>query len=99
MTGDTDTMQLVTPSVSVLLQRGAQAEALFDEAAVRERYGLEPDQIAHLKAIQGDTSDNIPGVTGDGAKTATAVLQRFGTVAGCYVTAGKPDDLKQPRKV
>ena len=84
VTGDTDTMQLVTPSVSVLLQRGGQAESLFDVAAVRERYGLEPDQIAHLKAIQGDTSDNIPGVTGVGAKTATTVLQRFGTVAGVY---------------
>ena len=84
VTGDTDTMQLVSPSVSILLQRGAQAESLFDLDAVHERYGLEPDQIAHLKAIQGDTSDNIPGVAGIGAKTATALLQQFGTVDGIY---------------
>ena len=84
VTGDTDTMQLVSPMVAVLLQRGAQAESLFDVNAVRERYGLEPDQIAHLKAIQGDTSDNIPGVTGVGSKTATLLLQRFETVDGVY---------------
>ena len=84
VTGDTDTMQLVSPSVSILLQRGAQAEALFDVEAVQERYGLEPDQIAYLKAIQGDASDNIPGVTGIGAKTATALLQQFNTVDGIY---------------
>ena len=49
-----------------------------------ERYSLEPEQIAHLKAVQGDASDNIPGVAGIGAKTATALLRQFGTVDGIY---------------
>ncbi|MBI4235978.1 MAG: DNA polymerase I, partial [Chloroflexi bacterium] len=84
VTGDTDTMQLVSATVHVLLQRGLQAEATFDLAAVRERYGLEPAQIAHLKGLRGDPSDNIPGVSGIGDKTATALLQKFGTVQGIY---------------
>ncbi|MDA1096121.1 MAG: DNA polymerase I, partial [Chloroflexi bacterium] len=84
VTGDTDTMQLVSPTVSILLHRGAQAETVFGVEAVRERYDLEPEQIAHLKAVQGDPSDNIAGVRGVGTKTATALLKRFGTVDGIY---------------
>ena len=84
VTGDTDTMQLVSPTVSILLHRGAQAEAVFGVEAVRGRYDLEPEQIAHLKAVQGDPSDNIAGVRGVGTKTATALLKRFGTVDGIY---------------
>ena len=84
VTGDTDTMQLVSPTVSVMLQRGARVESLFDVEAVHERYGLGPEQIADLKGIQGDPSDNIPGVAGIGTKTATTLLQQFGTVDGIY---------------
>ena len=84
VTGDQDTMQLVSPVVSVLYQRGARNESLFDPEAVQERYGLSPAQIPDLKALQGDPSDNIPGVQGVGQKTATALLQEFGTVSALY---------------
>src|SRR5581483_4029478 len=50
------------------------------EAAVRERYGVRPDQIADLKGLMGDSSDNIPGVPGIGEKTAAKLLATFGTV-------------------
>ncbi len=84
VTGDQDTMQLVSPTVSVLYQRGARNESLFDPDAVRERYGLTPEQIPDLKALQGDPSDNIPGVAGVGAKTATTLLQEYGTIGELY---------------
>ncbi len=84
VTGDQDTMQLVSPTVSVLYQRGARNESLFDPAAVKERYGLAPEQIPDLKALQGDPSDNIPGVQGVGAKTATTLLSEYGTVGELY---------------
>ncbi|MBI3627973.1 MAG: DNA polymerase I [Candidatus Sungbacteria bacterium] len=57
---------------------------LYDEAAVKQRYGLMPDQIIDYKALRGDPSDNIPGVKGIGEKTATDLLQKFGTLEGLY---------------
>ena len=84
VTGDQDTMQLVSPTVSILYQRGARNESLFDPDAVKERYGLAPAQIPDLKALQGDPSDNIPGVQGVGAKTATTLLSEYGTVSDLY---------------
>lgn len=84
VTGDQDTMQLVSPTVSILYQRGARNESLFDPDAVKERYGLTPEQIPDLKALQGDPSDNIPGVQGVGAKTATTLLSEYGTVGDLY---------------
>ncbi len=83
LTGDTDTLQLVSPWVRVLLTHGIQNRTVYDEVAVRERYGgLEPDIVADVKALEGDTSDNIPGVPGIGKKTAIQLLTQFGTVEG-----------------
>jgi DNA polymerase-1 len=56
----------------------------YDEAGVRERYGLEVDQLIDLKAMVGDSSDNIPGVRGVGPKTATKLLQEYGTLEAIY---------------
>src|SRR5919205_845793 len=65
LTGDLDALQLVGPHVRVLTsRRGLSDTMLYDEAAVRERYGLEPRQIVDFKALRGDSSDNIPGVPG-----------------------------------
>jgi DNA polymerase-1 len=89
LTGDTDTLQLVDDHVSVLLanpyvQKGKNT-VLYDEAQVRERYnGLAPDQLADLRGLKGDTSDNIPGVKGIGEAGAIALLKQFGTVEGLY---------------
>ncbi|NLO73583.1 MAG: DNA polymerase I [candidate division WS1 bacterium] len=81
VTGDRDLVQLVTGHTDVLATiRGVADTRLYDLEQVREEYGLEPGQIADLKALAGDSSDNIPGVPGIGPKTATALLQQFNSV-------------------
>ncbi len=85
VTGDTDTLQLVEPHVKVLLSgRKFTDSKLYDEAAIRERYGLEPPQLVDLKGLKGDATDNIPGVPGVGEVTATKLLQQFGTIEDLY---------------
>ncbi len=87
VTGDADTMQLVSPRVKVLYPKAGRAfsdTALFDEAAVREKYGVGPEHIADYKALVGDPSDNIPGVKGIGEKTAVKLIQQFGSVEDIY---------------
>ncbi|MBN1401267.1 MAG: DNA polymerase I [Anaerolineae bacterium] len=85
VTGDSDTFQLITPQVTVLSPRGRIGDVqLYDEKAIQERYGLKPEQLVDLKALTGDSSDNIPGVRGVGIKTATQLLQEYGTLEGIY---------------
>ena len=85
VTGDTDIFQLIAPDVRVLAPTGAFREAqLWDEAAVRERYELDPKQLADLRGLKGDSSDNIPGVKGVGVKTATKLLKEYGTLEAVY---------------
>ena len=85
VTGDTDALQLVAPGVSVLTsRRGFSDTVLYDEAAVRERYGVEASQLVDLKALKGDTSDNIPGVPGIGEKTASKLVAEYGSLDGIY---------------
>jgi DNA polymerase I len=85
MTGDLDTLQLVTPRVRVMAPKGRISETImYDVAAVNERYGLEPRQIPDFKALSGDASDNIKGVPGVGAKTASKLLIDFGTIEDLY---------------
>ena len=87
ITGDADTMQLVSPRVKVLYPkpRGSFSDTmLYDEAAVRQKYGVKPEHIADLKGLAGDPSDNIPGVSGIGEKTAVKLIQQFGTVEQIY---------------
>ncbi|MFQ5933645.1 MAG: DNA polymerase I [Dehalococcoidia bacterium] len=95
LTGDTDTVQLVSPRVKALMPRGMFSDTvLYDEVKVLERYGVTPSQIADFKGLKGDTSDNIPGVPGIGDKTAAKLLQEFGTVDNLYKHL---DEVKPPR--
>ncbi len=72
-TGDTDTLQLVGPHVRVLLSgRRFTDTKVYDEAAIRERYGLDPAQLVDFKSLTGDKSDNIPGVPGAGFSLSRA---------------------------
>ena len=83
VTGDLDILQLVSPSVRVLLPRPGKSFSdiiLYDEGKVMERYSIYPQQIADLKGLKGDPSDNIPGVAGIGEKTAVKLLQQFGSI-------------------
>ena len=76
----------MSPSVRVVLaSTGRGGQRTYDEAAVRERYGgLGPELVPDIKAIQGDTSDNIPGVRGIGPKHAIRLLKEFGSLEGIY---------------
>jgi DNA polymerase-1 len=85
VTGDTDTFQLVGPNVRVMTPgRSFGDTIIYDEDGVRKRYGLEPGQLIDYKALVGDTSDNVPGVRGVGAKTATKLLQQYGNLEAIY---------------
>ncbi|MDO8491256.1 MAG: DNA polymerase I [Dehalococcoidia bacterium] len=87
VSGDMDTMQLVSPRVKVVIPKPGRAfseTVLYDEGLVRERYGVSPRQMADLKALAGDASDNIPGVRGIGEKTASRLVQQFGSIEGIY---------------
>jgi DNA polymerase-1 len=85
VTGDTDTFQLIGPHVQVMAPgRSFGDTIIYDEVGIRKRYGLEPKQLIDFKALVGDTSDNVPGVRGVGTKTATKLLQQYGSVEAIY---------------
>lgn len=86
-TGDRDSLQLVSDEVTVLLsatRMGQPETVVFDPSAIFEKYGLTPSQLIDLKALMGDSSDNIPGVPGIGEKTALDLLHRFGSLDALY---------------
>lgn len=92
VTGDLDALQLVNDRTRVFtLKRGVNDTITYDIAAVKERYGLKPEQLIDLKAIQGDTSDNIKGVKGIGAKGAANLIQEFGSLENLYKKIGNSD--------
>src|SRR5205085_7974259 len=77
--------QLVGPRVRVLSVLGRTGEKIvYDEAKVRERWGVGPEQIADVLALMGDSIDNIPGVKGVGEKTAVKLIGQFGSVERLY---------------
>ncbi len=81
ISGDKDELQLVGPHVNVLInKRGMTEFDLYDIDAMRERYGLTPQQFIDLKGLMGDSSDNIPGVPGIGEKKGIALLTEYGTL-------------------
>jgi DNA polymerase I len=85
VTGDLDTLQLVNDKTKVFaLRRGMSDSVLYDEQAIFERYGLKPDQMNDYKGLRGDPSDNLPGVKGVGEKTASELLQKYGTLENIY---------------
>ncbi len=97
VTGDADTMQLVSPHVKVLYPKAGRTFSdtqLFDAQAVIEKYGVPPERITDLKALMGDPSDNIPGVPGVGQKTAVKLIQQFGSLEDIYKHLG---DVTPPR--
>lgn len=91
--GDMDTMQLIEgKKVQVYtLKKGLNDTILYDETAVRERYGFGPEYIADFKGLRGDPSDNIKGVPGIGEKTGTELIQKFGSVEELYKVLAKDE--------
>lgn len=93
VTGDTDTLQLVDDNVTVMTTRqGVSDVVYYDVEAVKRRCGFAPEYLADYKALVGDTSDNIPGVPGIGAKSATLLIQQFGHVEDIIQNIDKIDE-------
>ncbi len=87
VTGDRDSLQLIDKNVHVKLvisKPGQTTANLYDEKRFSEEYGFAPEKMVDLKALMGDSSDNIPGVAGVGPKTATELLLKFGSLDGIY---------------
>lgn len=83
LTGDKDSLQLIGPRVHVLLAGNSETTDM-DEAAFFARYGVTSDRFVDVKALMGDSSDNIPGVPGIGEKTALKLIAEYGSVDGVY---------------
>ncbi len=87
LSGDRDTFQLATDNVRINIPRtkGGKTETeIFNREKVKEVYGIEPKQLIEVKGLQGDTSDNIPGVPGIGEKTALSLVQKYETIDNLY---------------
>ncbi len=87
VTGDRDSLQLITDRTRVKLvtsRMGQTSTTDMTPALFREQYGFDPIHMIDLKALMGDSSDNIPGVPGIGEKTATALVQRYGSIDALY---------------
>lgn len=100
LTGDLDALRLVDKNTKVFsLRKGLKDTVLYDRAKVAERFnGLKPEQLTDFKALRGDPSDNIPGVTGIGEKTAIKLLNKFGTLDKIYSLLEKGKDLEGIQK-
>ncbi len=90
VTGDNDSLQLVSPFVTVLMtKKGITTVDRYTPHEVKEKWGVEPEGMIDIKALMGDTSDNIPGVPGIGPKTAMKLLSDYHSVGNLY------DNLEQ----
>ena len=98
VTGDRDSLQLIDENVHVKLvisKAGQTSANLYTREKFLEEYGFEPKKLIDLKALMGDSSDNIPGVAGVGPKTATELLLKFGSLDGVY--ANLEDKFIRPK--
>ena len=102
LSGDRDTFQLATDKVTIRIPhtKGGKTETdEYNRERIIETYGLEPKQLIDVKGLQGDSSDNIPGVPGVGEKTALALIQKFGSIESLYEKVDKGEaELKGKQK-
>ncbi|MBU2595257.1 DNA polymerase I, partial [Patescibacteria group bacterium] len=89
VTGDLDTLQLVSPQTKVFtMRRGLTDTIIYDEKSVQERFGFGPEKMVDFKGLAGDPSDNIPGVKGIGEKTATDLIKKYRSIEEIYKALG-----------
>ena len=102
VSGDRDTFQLASNKVTIRIPHtkvGKTEVDYFDEEAIIEKYGIKPKQLIEVKGLMGDTSDNIPGVSGIGEKTALELIKKYKTIDELYKAIDeKKDDLKPKTK-
>lgn len=100
LTGDKDTLQLITKKTKVVTPKKGISETItFDEKKVMEKYGIKPEQIIDWKALRGDSTDNIPGIPGIGEKTATKLLQEFGSLDNLIKNVDNIENQKLKGKI
>jgi len=88
ITGDRDSFQLAGPHTRIMYTRkGLSDTMIVDEAYVQEKYGVNPKQLIEVKALMGDTSDNIPGISGIGEKTALRLISQYGDLEAALALA------------
>ena len=102
LSGDRDTFQLASDNITIRIPRTKQGKTEvddYDRQKVLEEYGVEPEALIEVKGLQGDSSDNIPGVPGIGPKTAINLVKKYGTIENLYkkIELGE-DDLKGKQK-
>ena len=102
LSGDRDTFQLASDNITIRIPRTKQGKTEVDDynrEKVLEEYGVEPKSLIEVKGLQGDTSDNIPGIPGIGPKTAINLIKKYGTIQNLYKKIeDKTDDLKGKQK-
>lgn len=92
LSGDRDLLQLIDDNVEVwLTHKGISEIHKTDEDTLLRDYGITPKQVIDLKALMGDTSDNIPGIQGIGPKTATSLVQQFESIENLYESLDNPN--------
>ena len=94
VTGDKDSLQLVSPGTcvcNVKSRMGKTETIMYTPESFREEYGFEPVRMIDLKALMGDSSDNIPGVAGIGEKTALDLIRRFESIENIYANISSLD--------
>jgi DNA polymerase-1 len=99
VSGDKDLMQLVTDDVLIW---DTMKDARYGPAQVTEKFGVGPDKVTEILALTGDSSDNVPGVDGVGPKTATQLIQKYGSIEGviAHVAALKDDaEIRNRKKI
>lgn len=85
VTGDKDYMQLISPTIKMYKPGKAGGEVeIIDEEGVKQKFGVNPDQVIDVLGLIGDSSDNVPGVPGIGPKTATPLIQKYGTIPALF---------------
>ena len=95
LSGDRDTFQLATDRVTIRIphtKAGKTETDEFNKEKIIEKYGIEPKQLIDVKGLQGDSSDNIPGVPGVGEKTALTLIKKFGSIEKLYEAIEKDED-------
>jgi len=97
LSGDRDLLQLISDKTTVLLAANSDT-LVFNRNEFFEKYGVEPSAFVDMKAIMGDSSDNIPGVAGIGEKGAQKLISAFGSLDGVYESIDSPDIAKGMRE-
>ncbi len=101
LSGDRDTFQLATEKITIRIPRtkmGKTEEDDYDKEKILEQYGIEPKALIEVKGLMGDKSDNIPGVSGIGEKTALNIIKKYKTIEKLYEEIEKRKSRRNKRK-